>query len=210
MMKVSKKKLLVPWVSALAFLLLLLSPEAAQAQQAVVPGRSVGRVFLGMPRSDVWKILQPPGRRRTVPTSAFPAPHLSGRYAVDKWESGTHSPTILYRNEKVVQVEVDSPQFAAPGGVSVDTPFATLRRRFPRMRVDEYVATFEGEKDSGEEFICADAVQRGIAFTQYPDTATYVDLPRLKPDRVIVHLPGQRVLPVEADPHSVSKIRPRS
>ena len=206
----AKIKSLMPWVSALAFLLCLLLVGTAQAQQAVVPGRSVGRVFLGMQRSDVQKILQLPRRSRSLPASALPAPHRPGRYTVDQWESGTHLLTILYRNAQVVQVEIDSPQFAAPGGVSVDTPFAIIRRRFPRMRVDQYIGTVQGQEKSGEVFVCADDVQRGIAFTQYPDTATYVDLPRLKPDRLIVHLPGQRVLPVEADPHSVLKTRPRS
>ena len=205
MMKVSKKKLLVPWVSALAFLLLLLSPETAQAQQAVVPGRSVGRVFLGMQQSDVRKILQSPRLSRSLPASALPAPHRPGRYTVDQWESGTHLLTILYRNAQVVQIEVDSPQFTAPGGVSVDAPLATVRRRFPKMRVDQYIATVQGEEDSGERFFCADDVRRGIAFTQYPDTATYDDLPSLTPDTLIVHLPGQRALPVPADPQDIVK-----
>jgi len=194
--------------------LMTLAGGAARAQQAVVPGRSAGRVFLGMRRGDVWKILRSPRRHRSVRSSVLPAPHRPGGYAVDQWESGPRSVTILYRNARVVHVEVNSPQFSAPGGVSVATPFAVLRRRFPRMRVDQYLSTdvTGGREDSGAVLFYADDVRRGIAFTTgtQDDAVTYDELPRLKPDSLIVHLPGQRVLPVDADPHSLLKTERRS
>ncbi len=183
--------------------LMTLAGAAARAQQAVVPGRSVGRVFLGMQQSDVWKILLSPRQRRSLPASALPAPHRPGRYALDEWGDDSHSLTILYRDAKVVQVEVSSPRFTLPGGVSVATPFAVLRRRFPRMRVDQYHSTGGVEDEGiGDVGFYADDVRQGIAFTSsiLDDEDTYNELPRLKPDSLIVHLPGQRALPTDTDP----------
>ena len=220
MMNMVARKTPAPTMPILVAVLLLLPLGAAWGQQAVMPGRSAGRVFLGMPRADVWKRLHPPLRHRSLRSSALPAPHRPGRYTVDGWGRGSRSLTVLYRNARVVQVEVNSPQFIAPGGVSVATPFAVLRRRFPRMRVDEYgmIQTLRDGTPSDALSFYADDVKRGIAFTTgtQDDQATYDELPGLKPDSLIVHRPGRPVLPVEAasdtrvttEPHSWNDFLP--
>lgn len=191
--------------------LLAMGTTPAVAQQTVVAGRSLGRVFLGMPRADVWKILHRPGRQRTA--RGIPAPHPRGAYTLDTWSgAGGRFLSVLCRDGRVVQIEANGPQFATAQGDSRAAPFAAVRRRHPRMRVDAYgfSETDRGQPAGGFVNFYVDDVRRGIAFTSgtQDDESTYDDLPKLKPDTLIVHAPGARALPVSEDPETQVAVEP--
>ncbi len=198
-------------VQALCVLLAVGAAPAAIAQQTVVAGRSLGRVSLGMPRADVWKILHHPGQQRTV--RSIPAPHPRGVYTLDTWNTkGAHSLSVLCRGGRVVQIEAAAPQFTTAQGDSRESSFAAVRQRHPRMRVDAYgfLETDSGQPAGGFVNFYMDDVQRGIAFTSgtQDDESTYDSLPKLKPDSLIVHAPGARALPVSADSQTRVVVEP--
>ncbi len=176
-----------------------------QAQTAVVPGRSVGRIFLGMARADVWKVLGKPSDTESFVSSALPTTHRPGHYTLDLWIGRTslYQVDVLCCHAVVVQVEVDSPQFATADGISAATPLTFLRMRFPKLKVAEYMGV-RGSGRNAASVDYADDVQRGLAFSfsPYTDAGQIADLSKLKPDRVIVHLPSRDVLPSEAYIHT--------
>ncbi len=186
-----------------------LAPMPAQPQTAVVPGRSAGRIFLGMARADVWKILGKPFDTDSFVSSALPTTHQPGHYTLDLWLGRTslNQVDILCCNAAVVQIEVDSPQFATADGISAATPLTALRTRFPKLKVVEYMGVREGGRNAAPVDYADDA-RRGLAFSfsPYTDAGQAADLSKLKPERVIVHLPRRAVLPSGAYAHTFEPI----
>jgi hypothetical protein len=189
----------------LVLALALLAAGPVLAQGAFVPGRSLGRVALGMPRADVWKTLGRPARRRIV--RGLPAPHPLVSYTLDTWdgspEQGARFLFVLCRNGQVIQIEDSGPRILLGQNVSwVGTSagtFTDIRRRYPRMRVEAYDFT---NYDSGHTTFYADDVRDGIAFTLVSvgdSRYDYNALPASKPDTLVIHAAGSRALPVTDD-----------
>ncbi|MGI4791773.1 MAG: hypothetical protein ACRYFS_23370 [Janthinobacterium lividum] len=162
--------------------LILLTGVSVQAQQVVVPGRSIGTITLGMPGPEVWKHL---GR----PTVYFL--HLAGRsYVCDCFEVSNKREIVTSHYGQVVQIERD---------VTDDERrkyfFPFLRGQYPYLKATLY--------DVPEEDGCtikADNVSQGIAWAifiiHYQDGAFSAKvLNDIGPGRVIVHWPGTKVLP---------------
>lgn len=125
--------------AALAFLAL---GSPACAAGSAVPGRSVGHVFLGMDRADVWKILGKPGLSQTVP-------HGMSLYGEDEWEKGDRRLTVVSERDKVIQVEFNSPHITTTDGLSTAIPLSQVRRHHPKMTVLLY--GLEDGPDNGSE-----------------------------------------------------------
>ena len=80
--------------------LILLTGVSVKAQQAVVPGRSIGTITLGMPRLEVWKHLGKP-----IEIHFF---HLAERsYVCDCFEVSSNREIVTSRYGQVVQIERD-------------------------------------------------------------------------------------------------------
>lgn len=171
---------------------------AAQAADSAAPGRSVGRVFLGMDRADVWKILGWPGLSAAVP-------HGTALYGEDRWAGGGHRLWVISERDKVVQVEFNSPRITTTDGLSTESTLAQVRRRHPAMTVRAYRQKVS-ETISGQtslDFFHLDDVRSGIAFTYLPpeegmpketdETAPKKDD---ELETIIIHRPGVRAIPI--------------
>jgi len=178
-MKGTKMKSLMPWAASL---LLLLSLGTARAQQAVTPGRSVGRVFLGVPRESVWKHI---GR----PTGVRPLRLADQSYAWDNWQDDRRRETVISLRGRVVQVE----HRLMLGDTSSGTSFPSLRRQHPHLRVSLY-----GPGDEVGTVLYVDDVRRGAAWTLYIyhgyGFGTHL-LNEIGLNMVIIHRRGVPVLP---------------
>lgn len=157
------------------------------AEGSAAPGRSVGHVFLGMDRADVWKILHKPSETHTVP-------HSMDLYSEDDWSNSKYTLTVISERDKVIQVEFDSPRITTTDGLGTQSTFAQVRRRHPSMTVHNY----EGLGPDDEEGVFyIDDVRQGIAFTlETPEGVEPHDVNTSKPDGIIIHRPGHRVLPI--------------
>ena len=169
----------------------LLSFSGAQAQTAAVPGRSVGRVFLGMERADVWKILQKPHRIYTVP-------HGMSLYSEDDWNSGNSKLEVVCEHDKVIQIEFNSPRFTTPDGLSTQASWSQVRRRHPSMTVKCYDFEYGYDaSDAGAVSYYVDDTRQGITFTlETPQTVEPQDINTLRPSTIVTHRPGFRAVPI--------------
>lgn len=166
-------------VPVLFFLLLLLPPDAARAQRAVVPDRSVAGIRIGMPRAGVWKHVGKP--------TGVPLLHTAGRYyAWDNWQDDRRRETVISAQGRVVQVE----HRVAP---SPDQTFLSIRREHPHLRVTFYDLT---EEVGG--VLVMDDVRQGVAWTFYvhhkDDPGIHL-FNEIGPDMVIRHRCGRPLLP---------------
>lgn len=159
----------------------------AQAAGSAVPGRSVGHVFLGMDRADVWKILGKPGLSQTVP-------HGMSLYGEDDWNKGDRRLTVVSERDKVIQVEFNSPRITTTDGLSTATALSQVRRRHPVMTVRLY--GLEDGPDHGSEGFYIDDVKAGIAFTISTQEAVETSYLRSPPATIIVHRRGYRAVPI--------------
>jgi hypothetical protein len=167
--------------------LLLLVPASSYAVSGgyeIVPDRSVGKVALGDARAAVLKQLGKPNetRRWKDGTREDHWFALGGRKRTDSYPPDL---TVFYRGGKVVQASVSSPHFKLADGTSTATTLGSIRKKYPKLKVSEYVF----EDYFGLYF---DDVKRGLAFFiggQDDILGTY------KPEQVIVHRAGSPVIP---------------
>ena len=165
--------------------LILLTGVSVQAQQAVVPGRSIGTITLGMPRLEVWQHIGKPMETQFL--------LVGGRsYTWDWWqnESGSKREFVTSRYGQVVQIERD---------VTDDERrkylFPSLREHHPHLNIGLYI-----EYEDNGSTIKADDIRQGIAWAVYIHHYKHYPfnthlLSEIGPDRVIVHRRGTKVLP---------------
>ncbi len=178
------KKLSVACVFAV--LLALCLGRTAWAQDTAVPGRSAGRVFLGMDRADVLKILHKPSKSRSVQ-------HGTTRYSDDEWISGEHTLSVVSEHDKVTQIRFNSPRMVLTDGLSVQSLCPQIRRRHRTMTVREYDVLEEDHL-----LFHMDDVRDGVAFTMQMQAYPEPDLlKRSSPNEIIIHRPGVPAVPIE-------------
>lgn len=187
----AKSKRFSDFSAVLAVLLLVICLGGmVRAEGSAVPGHSVGHVFLGMDRADVWKILRKPSETHTVP-------HGMSLYGEDDWSNSEYTLTVISERDKVIQVEFDSPRITTTDGLNTESALVQIRRRHPSMTVRGYHMVFRdpnGASDSSEQCYLDD-VHRGIAFTaealnldvSYSDEQPYT---------LIVHRIGYSAVPI--------------
>ena len=170
--------------AALSFL--AFGPAACAAGSAA-PGRSAGRVFLGMDRADVWKILGKPGLSQTVS-------HGRSLYGEDGWYKGDRQLTVVSERDKVIQVEFNSPHITTTDGLSTATALSLVRRRHPVMTVRLY--DLDDGPDHGSDGFYLDDERVGIAFTLARQEAVELADLNNPPTTIIIHRPGRRAVPI--------------
>lgn len=168
---------------SLAPLAALLATEAkvAPGDLVITPGRGIGKVRLGMTRSQVRHALGAPRY-----TKRWGRDLLEERWARKPKDDSDFPPyvSLLFREERVVQVEVSSGDFATARGLSTKSTFRQIWRAYPQLRVREYLY----EDYRGLYF---DSVDRGLAF--YGGGQADLE-PHYSPEAIIVHPPGARVI----------------
>lgn len=176
---------------ALTLILALMPGSSARAAGSAAPGRSVGHVFLGMDRADVWKILGKPKRTATVP-------HGMDLYGEDDWTGSDHTLTVISLRDKVVQVEFDSPRITTTDGLSTEkSTFAQIRRRHPAMTVRVYLLHyFQPEEEPTGDAYYLDDVRGGVAFTCGFEAGVASDALDTTPTSIIIHRLGVAAVPV--------------
>ena len=165
--------------------LIVLMGVSAQAQQAVVPGRSIGRISLGMARAEVWKHIGRPTEIHFL--------HLAGRtYAWDYWQnkSSGKREVVTSRRGQVVQIERDVTDEERRQYL-----FPVVRGHHARLKVSLYT-----EYEDNGSTIAADDVRQGIAWAVYIHHYKHDEfntrlLSEIGPGRVIVHRPRRGLLP---------------
>jgi hypothetical protein len=188
------------------FLALAACGVRTEASDSAVPGRSVGRVLLGMDRADVWKILGMP-RRRDAGSEG------TSRYWEDTWTGSGHTLTVVTEEDKVVQVGFDSPRMTTTRGLSTRSTLGQVRRLYPSLTVRGYTVLTTGtlvgtgtnrhrlDDGSGANGYWLDDVPGGVAFTiQTQDAATpgwldHSPVP-VNPNTIVIHRPGHAVIPI--------------
>jgi hypothetical protein len=160
--------------------LVTLAALAASAQDfAIKPGRSIGKIELGMSRRSVHDALGKPGGSY----------RMSGRLTGEYWAANTGNDVrIVYRAGKVVQIKITSQSFSTPGGLTTASSLADVRRSYKRLRTTRHFV-----HGSGGGFIeYHDAIREGISFEF---VALSSDTNDFKPYAIVVYQPGRRVIP---------------
>ncbi len=153
------------------------------AQQLVVPGRSIGRVSLGMSRTEVWKHLGNPTEIHFL--------HFAGRsYTWDYWDSehtGKRECVTSCRN-RVVQIVRDTTDEEHRRNL-----FSSIRRQYPHLTVTLY--DFQNEVGS---VLVVDDTRKGIAWELFLHPVDDFNMHLFNdvgPDKVIIHKAGRIDLP---------------
>jgi hypothetical protein len=161
-------------------LLFLIAASAATAQDfKIEPGRRAGKIVLGISRQEAHKILgQPSATYR-----------MQGRLTGDVWMANTGNDVrLVYRGGQVVQVKVTSASFNTPEGLTTRSPLAEVQKQYAKLRKSRHFVHGSG----GGLIDYYDDVRRGIAF-EFTSVAS--ETPDFKPYAIVVHRPGQRVIP---------------
>ena len=181
--------------SLCALCLLAACGSRARASDSVVSGRSAGRVFLGMARADVWKILGKPRYTLAVP-------HGGSLYGEDDWTKAGQTLSVISERDAVIQIEFSSPRFVTTDGLSTRSTFAQVRRRHPAMTARAYLLDYHRILSSRTPKVdyydsyYVDDVRGGIAFTDGPDEGIGPETINSVLSTLIVHRPGSEVLPL--------------
>jgi hypothetical protein len=161
-------------------LLLILVSSVATAQNfKIEPGRSAGKIALGISRQEVHRILGQPSATYS----------MEGKLTADTWMANTGNDVrIVYRNGRVIQVKVTSASFKTPEGLTTASSLAEVQKYHTRLRKSRHFIN-----DSGGVMVeYYDDVRRGIAFEF---VALDSETGEFKPYAIVVHLPGQSVIP---------------
>jgi hypothetical protein len=172
-------------------LLLIPSSSAATVQNfKLEPGRRAGKIELGISRQEAHKILG-------QPSATY---HMQGKLTGEVWMANTGNDVrIVYRDGQVAQVKVTSTRFNTPEGLTTESPLAKVQKHYTKLSRSRHFVHGSG----GGLIDYYDDVQRGIAF-EFTSVAS--ETPDFKPYAIVVHRPGQRVIP-ENDEESVGSKR---
>jgi len=172
-------------------ILLTAAGAGVHAQPSVIAGQAVGHAVLGMQRADVWKVLK-------KPTKTFSMTHGGSRYGEDDWTGGGYTLTVVSEQDKVIQVEFESPRMTTTDGLTMKSTLAQIRRLHPAMTAQVYLlysCYAVGDMPTGNSFYLDD-VRRGIAFTTEPQEGIVEDSLNNRPDSIIIHRPGRPAVPI--------------
>ncbi len=174
----------------------------------VIPGRRIGAVTLGMSRQAVHASLHASYQSRRLHNGIVQEDWVTRlkqtQAAIEqgdywKWDFVT----VYFLHDDVVQIEVNSPRFSAPGGLTTRSHSARWGRRFRPFRSTYQVGQSRdpGGYPAMKHFMAYfDDVRQGIAWREGgwgnldpgPDPG---DAPSEGPiDIIIVHVPGKPVI----------------
>jgi predicted mannosyl-3-phosphoglycerate phosphatase (HAD superfamily) len=99
---------------------------------------------------------------------------------------------IIYRGGQVIQVKVTSASFKTPEGLTTASSLAEVQKHYRKLRKSRRFIN-----DSGGVMIdYYDDVRRGIAFEF---TSLDSETGEFKPYAIVVHRPGERVIPENSE-----------
>ena len=174
-------------ILASCFLCMLAMPVASAQDFKIEPGRSVGKIELGMSRPIVHKTL---GK----PSATY---RMAGKLTGDVWMANTGNDVrIVYMNGKVIQIKVTSQSFSTPVGLTTSSSLAEVQKQYPNLRKTRHFVHGSG----GGLIDYYDDVRRGIAF-EFTSVAS--ETPDFKPYAIVVHRPGKLIIP-ETDEEPVT------
>ncbi|MDQ3812588.1 MAG: hypothetical protein M3347_01400 [Armatimonadota bacterium] len=169
------------------YLVLALAATGFAGDWTVVPGRSVGKVRLGMTRTTVHQKLGKPGKTARWRSGLVQDSWLASPVKEFDERTFVH---VLYKKNKAIQIEFNSPRFVTTTGISMRSSLAQFRAKHKKPRVRAYV--YADPDGSGYVGYYYDDVKRGLTFEL--GTQDYFDA-RATPHSLRVHLPGRPVLP---------------
>ena len=175
----------------------LVGNRAAFAQvkaSNVFPGKSMGRIVLGMTPTQVQKLVGKPGRTRSRRGGLRVDTYLSKKTRETTIGTVRDHLDVLYRRGRVVQIEATSPVFKVLGSISTLTS-ARVVRYSPfawQLLTFDY---FEPQHETSwvNYYFCDVAQGFSIEF-EGEEAQLSVDQP---PTTLIVHKKGSRVIPDE-------------
>lgn len=171
----------------------LLPPASAHAGEwTIMPGHSLGRVWLGAPHATVRRIW---GRPFLI--------QRDGSYTVEYWRTDKKNPNryinATFKRGRVVQLESDSPRFVTPHSVSIRSNLGYIRRVFGTLRLFSFGRDDPDPEVAGHAANFLDSVARGIAFEL--DLGYHADVSAsFVPHAVFVHRRGHRFLFLNGEP----------
>lgn len=171
-------------------LLIFASATAATAQDfKIEPGLRAGKIALGISRQEVHRILGQPSATYS----------MQGKLTGDVWMANTGNDVrIVYRRGQVVQVKVTSASFKTPEALTTESPLAEVQKHYSKLRKSRHFVHGSG----GGLIDYYDDVRRGIAF-EFTSVAS--ETPDFKPYAIVVHRPGQLVIPENDEEPVTSK-----
>jgi hypothetical protein len=145
----------------------------------IEPGLKAGKIELGTSRQAVHKILGQPSATYNV----------EGKLTGDVWMANTGNDVrIVYRGGQVIQVKVTSASFKTPEGLTTASTLAEVQKHYRKLRKSRHFVNDSG----GVSVDYYDEVRRGIAFEFVSIDS---ESPEFKPYAIVVHRPGERVIP---------------
>jgi hypothetical protein len=175
---------------------LLLSASAKAGEFTIMPGHSLGNVWLNAPHSTVRKLW---GRPYLI--------QRDGSYTIESWrvnkKDNNYYKSAIFRKNRVIQLETNSPRFVTPHGLSVRSNLGYIRRVLGKMRVISFGLN-DPDPDAADHaahYHAAhyyDSVARGLAFELdlgfRPDTS-FDEVPHA----LYVHRRGHRLIAVDGE-----------
>lgn len=157
---------------------------------AIVPGSSIGLVKLGASRKSVRQLLGKPSktyrRKDGLREDTWIDPHSSNDVGYP------YRVIVIYKKDKVVQVETSSPKFSTVGGFSTKNNIGQARRLFGHLKTARYGV--EAPEGGGYIEYYYDSVERGVAFAFKTQDDGGQDDSDVTIETVFVHPKGQAVV----------------
>jgi hypothetical protein len=171
------------------------SAHAQSKAPNVVPGRSLGRISLGMTPSQVHKLLGKPDKTLRLSNGLLDDVYKA-KTTRPKW-TGTSLQTmrdtveVLYKAGKAVQLEATSPVFLTRSGLSTEAPLSVLDRIIRPKRYSTY--GYGGNDPGGYVKYYLDGQGIGLAFESEPHQDNWFN--EAPAHAIIVHRKGVGVIP---------------
>lgn len=176
--------------SGMAFVLaclFFLSTKTTAGEFTVMPGHSIGKVWIGASYQQIRKIMGNPYLIQR-----------DGQLTIEFWRVRT-SPGdylgVVYRRGRVLQIETNSALYKTPHQVSVESNLGYIRKVFGKMRLISYGSENKNPEIAEHAMHYYDSPARGIAFELgmgfRPNIAADV-----VPGTLFVHRRGVRLLQV--------------
>lgn len=174
------------FISAVFSLLLLVKAASAtdattSGNHTIVPGHSIGKVWIGAPRDAVQKVLGKPTETHQRNDKIIEDVWMSPRSSTNRYK-------VFYLKNRVIQIETSAPVFSAEGFSLRSDPYQ-IRKKFGRMRVRIYNSVFNSRQFFRYYY---DNAPRGITFSVRVHGAREV---ATRFQSVIVHRKGHDVTP---------------